>query len=110
MFRRIDERILVAGQIQPEDVERAKAEGVTMIVNNRPNGEEPGQPLAAEIEQAARAAGLDYRFIPIERTIDADQVAALEEAYDEAAGDLLLFCRSGTRSSYLWAAARQRQR
>ena len=110
MFRRVDERTLVAGQIQPEQVESAKAEGVTMIVNNRPDGEEPGQPLAAEIEQAARAAGLDYRFIPIERTIDADQVAALEEAYTQTTGDLLLFCRSGTRSSYLWAAARQRQR
>ncbi len=110
MFRRIDERTLIAGQIRPEDVESAKAEGVTMIVNNRPDGEEPGQPLAAEIEQAARAAGLDYRFIPIERTIDAGQVAAIEQAYEQAAGDLLLFCRSGTRSSYLWAAARRPQR
>lgn len=110
MLRRIDERTLVAGQIQPEDVEIAKAEGVTMIVNNRPDGEEPGQPLGAEIEQAARAAGLDYRFVPIERSIGPDQVAALEEAYAEATGDLLLFCRSGTRSSYLWAAARGPQR
>ena len=110
MLRRLDERTLVAGQIRPEEVEQLKSEGVTMIVNNRPDGEEPGQPFGAEIEQAARAAGLDYRFIPIERTIDADQVAALAEAYERSEGDVLLFCRSGARSSYLWAAAQQRQR
>ncbi len=110
MLRRIDEQTLVAGQILPEDLPGLKARGVAMIVNNRPDGEEPGQPSAAEIEQAAREAGLDYRFIPIERTIDAVQVDALNEAYEQATGDLLLFCRSGARSSYLWAAARQPQR
>ena len=110
MLRRLDERTLVAGQICPEDVERLKGEGVTVIVNNRPDGEEPGQPAAVEIEAAARAGGLDYRFIPIERAITSDQVAALSDVYEQSSGDVLLFCRSGTRSSYLWAAARQRQR
>src|SRR5918997_380263 len=107
MLRRLDERTLATGQIVPEELEQLKADGVTMIVNNRPDGEEPGQPTAAEIEWAARAAGLDYRFIPVAREITEGHVAALQEALQEARGDVLLFCRSGTRSAYLWAAARQ---
>ena len=84
--------------------------GVTMIVNKRPDGEEPGQPSAAEIETAARAAGLAYRNIPVPPGgLSRDLVDAMTEAIDEADGTLLAFCRSGTRSTYLWALARSQQ-
>jgi uncharacterized protein (TIGR01244 family) len=106
MFRRIDERTLVAGQIGADDLQAAKAEGVTMIVNNRPDGEEPGQPPSAEIEAAARAAGIDYRHIPVGSGFSANQVQAMAAALDEAEGAVLAFCRSGTRSTFLWAMAR----
>ena len=55
--RQLDDRVLVSGQIMPADVADLRRHGVTMIVNNRPDGEDPGQPLAADIEQAARSAG-----------------------------------------------------
>jgi hypothetical protein len=55
MFRTLDETMFVAGQIGPEDIGAARALGVTMIVNNRPDGEEPAQPAGATIEEAARA-------------------------------------------------------
>ncbi len=106
MFRRIDERVSVAGQIRSEDVAVAKAEGVTTIVNNRPDGEETGQPTSAEIQQAARAAGLAYRHIPIASGFPAEQVAAMADAIGGAEGKLLAFCKSGTRSTFLWALAR----
>jgi uncharacterized protein (TIGR01244 family) len=106
MFRQIDERTWVAGQIQPEDLLEAKAAGVTMIVNNRPEGEEAGQPPAAEIEAAARAAGLGYRHIPVASGFSASQVAEMAAALEEAEGPVLAFCRSGTRSTFLWALAR----
>lgn len=106
MFRRLDDSILVAGQIRAEDVASAKAEGVTMIVNNRPDGEEPGQPKAAEIEAAAQAAGLGYRHIPVTSGFSAAQVQAMAEALEAAEGRVLAFCRSGTRSTFLWALAR----
>ena len=64
-FSALDAAFLVSPQIQPGDVAAAAAMGVTTIVNNRPDGEEPGQPAGAEIEAAARAAGLAYR--PISR-------------------------------------------
>jgi uncharacterized protein (TIGR01244 family) len=106
MFRRIDERVLVAGQIDATELQAAKAEGVTMIVNNRPDGEEPGQPSSEQMEAAARAAGLEYRHIPIASGFSPDQVQAMSEALESAKGPVLAFCRSGTRSTFLWALAR----
>ena len=108
-MRKIDERTYVSGQVDPADLPAIKGAGVTMIVNNRPDGEEPGQPAAAAIETAARAAGLDYRFIPVASGFSADQVDAMTEALDAAEGPVLAFCRSGTRSTFLWALARTRQ-
>lgn len=104
MFRALSDRVLVADrQIRPDDIEAVVAAGVELVVNNRPDGEEPGQPASAEIERAALAAGLRYRHIPIAGGITPDQVAAMAAALGE--GKLLAFCRSGTRSTALWAMA-----
>ena len=108
-LRRLDPTSLVAGQILPEDLAAVAAEGVTLIVNNRPDGEEPSQPSAAAIEAAARAVGLDYRHIPVAGGFSPDQVAAMAKALAGADGQVLAFCRSGTRSTYLWALARAQQ-
>lgn len=102
----IDEQMLVAGQIQPGDVAAAAALGVTMIVNNRPDGEEPGQPAGAAIDAAARAAGLGYAHLPVAGGIAPGQAEAMAAILDAAEGKVLAFCRSGTRSTYLWALAR----
>jgi uncharacterized protein (TIGR01244 family) len=106
MFRRIDERMLVAGQISPSDVAVAAAAGVTMIVNNRPDGEQPGQPTGAEIEAAAGEHGIKYRSIPVRGGIAPEQVAAMLEALTASEGTVLAYCAAGTRSSWLWAFAR----
>ena len=63
-IRKVTPEFSVAPQIGPEDVPAAKAQGFVKLINNRPDGEVPGQPTSAEMEQAARAAGLDYVFIP----------------------------------------------
>lgn len=109
MIRKLDETTLIGGQIEPGDVAGLKQQGVTMIVNNRPDGEDPGQPLAADIEAAAEAAGIAYRFIPISRGIGPSDVEAMREAIEAADGKLLAFCRSGNRSALAWAVARREQ-
>jgi uncharacterized protein (TIGR01244 family) len=107
MFRALDDTISVFGQIEPEDVAAAKAQGFAMIVNNRPDNEQPGQPTGAEIEAAAKAAGMDYVAIPVDHSGFSEwQVAAMAEALEKAEGPVLAFCRSGTRSTFLWALAR----
>src|SRR5438445_12289998 len=53
MIRQLDDRTLVSGQIAPHEVAGlAGQHGVTVLVNNRPDFEEPGQPLAADVEAA----------------------------------------------------------
>ena len=106
MARQLDDKVLVSGQIHPDEVAALVGEGITMLVNNRPDGEEPGQPLGVEIEEAARAVGLDYRAIPIIRGIGPADAEAMQEAIKSADGKLFAFCRTGTRSSLAWALAK----
>jgi len=108
MFRMLDETILVAGQVSPADIAEAAAQGVTFVINNRPDDEQPGQPASSEIEAAARAAGLGYAAIPITHAgFSMNQVEAMRAALEAAApGKILAFCRSGTRSTLVWALAR----
>lgn len=77
-----------------------------MIINNRPEGESDDQTPGAAIEQAARAAGLDYVAIPITHAgFSEPQVKAMATAIEAARGPVLAYCRSGTRSTLLWALA-----
>lgn len=109
MFRRIDDTILVAPQVSPADLADAAALGVALVVNNRPDQEEAGQPDGRSIEAAARTAGLDYVAIPvIHAGFSHAQVDAMATALKQANGPVLAYCRSGTRSTYLWALARAR--
>lgn len=110
MISQLDERTLVSGQIAPADVAEFQRQGVTMIINNRPDHEDEGQPLSGDIEEAAGQAGVEFRFIPIARGIGPADVDAMRAAMDECGdGKMLAFCRSGTRSTLAWAVARARQ-
>jgi uncharacterized protein (TIGR01244 family) len=110
MIRQLDEHVMVSGQIAPHEVAGLVAQGVTVLVNNRPDGEEPGQPLAGDIEDAAAAAGISYRFVPIIRGIGPADVESMQEALREAeGGKLLAFCRSGTRSALALALAKREE-
>jgi uncharacterized protein (TIGR01244 family) len=110
MIRQLDDRTLVSGQIAPQEVAGLAQQGVTMLVNNRPDGEEAGQPLAGEIEQAAAAAGISYRFVPIIRGIGPADVEEMQKALRETGdGKLLAFCRSGTRSALACALAHREE-
>ncbi len=100
MIRQLGEKVLVSGQVAPDEVSGLAEQGVTVLVNNRPDGEEAGQPLASEIEAAAAAAGISYRFVPIIRGIGPADVEEMQKALRDAeGGKMLAFCRSGTRSA-----------
>ena len=110
MIRQLSDRVMVSGQVQPHEIAGLAAQGVTVLVNNRPDGEEPSQPLAGEIEDAARAAGINYHFVPIIRGIGPADVEEMQKALRESeAGKLLAFCRSGTRSAMALALAKREE-
>lgn len=107
-MRQLDERVFVSEQIAPEDVAGLAAGGISVLVNNRPDGEEPGQPLAADIEAAAERAGVRYHLVPIVRGIGPADVEAMNEAVEAPKdGSVLAFCRSGTRSALTYALAKR---
>ncbi|GAA3998852.1 TIGR01244 family sulfur transferase [Sphingomonas humi] len=109
-FKTLDDKTLISGQISTADVEEARRHGVTMIINNRPDDEDPGQPTSAEIEAAAEAAGIDYRHIPIARGMGPAEVEEMCSALSERGdGKLLAYCRSGMRSTLAWAVACREQ-
>ena len=106
MFIRLTEDFSVAGQISPDDIAAAAAAGFVHIVNNRPDGEAPGQPAGGEMAAAATAAGLGYHAIPVDHQgFQMAQVTEMAGVLESAGGPVLAFCRSGTRSANLWALA-----
>jgi len=110
MIRQLDDKVMVSGQVAPYEVAGLAEQGVTVLVNNRPDGEEPDQPLASEIEDAAAAAGISYKFVPILRGIGPADVEEMQKALREAeGGKMLAFCRSGTRSALAVALAKREE-
>lgn len=103
-IRKINDQISVSGQIAPEDVDTIKQAGFTTIINNRPDGEAPDQPGGDAISAAAQAAGLTYVEIPMGREgVTPEMIAATRAALEDSAGPVFAYCRSGTRSTTLWA-------
>lgn len=109
-FRPIAPDVCVAPQLTPEAMAEAKRAGFRSVVNNRPDFEEgPQQPTNVSIEAAARAAGLEYRFLPVNGMYQSpDEVAAFARLLAELPRPVLLFCRSGARSTRLFIAASSR--
>lgn len=104
-IRQLSAQVSAAPQIDPADLPDLAALGFGMIVNNRPDDEAPGQPSGAEMEEAAHAAGLGYVAIPVDHSgFSAEQVAAMSACL-VSPRRILAYCRSGTRSTMLWALA-----
>lgn len=104
-FRQVTPEFSVAGQIDATDVTRIAALGYKTIINNRPDHEEPGQPSAAEIKAAAEAAGLRFRNLPYAGQAPPGVVGETADLLEQAAGPVLAYCRTGTRSIKAWALA-----
>jgi len=97
--------ILVAGQINAATIKQLKEIGVSTIINNRPDGEEPGQLTAFEAEELARDAGVEYYYLPMAngQPLPESLVEDFRHAVSNAKGNVLAHCRSGMRSSFIWA-------
>ena len=106
-LQRLDAEVSVAPQLGPEAMAEAKAAGFRSVINNRPDFEAgPTQPTNASVEAAARAAGLEYAYLPVAPTVQsADEIARFRELIGAMPKPILAFCRSGTRSGKLWRAA-----
>jgi uncharacterized protein (TIGR01244 family) len=104
---RIASDVCVAGQLDASAMAELARLGFRSVVNNRPDFEGgPEQPTSAQVEAAARAAGLEYRYLPVASGFQSpDEIAAFAKLAAELPRPLLLFCRSGARSARLFQAA-----
>ena len=105
-IRTVTDTFSVAPQLSPVELTTAATLGFSLVINNRPDGESPDQPSAAEMEVAARAQGMDYLHIPVVGGATPDQVQQMTSAIVRAEGKVLAFCRSGTRSITTWCLGR----
>jgi uncharacterized protein (TIGR01244 family) len=100
----------VAGRLDRADIDALAAAGVRTIINNRPDGEDPGQLPAAEARRLAEAHGIAYHHIPITAaTLSRADVDAFAAVLRHAPAPVVAHCRSGTRSALLWALTRLRE-
>ncbi len=106
MFKPLDKTMFVAGQIDSDDLHAAAAQGIKLIINNRPDNEDAGQPEGKELERLTKAMGMRYKAIPVTHAgFSQLQIDEMVIALSRAEGPVLAFCRSGTRSTLLWALA-----
>lgn len=101
--------ICAAPQLTPDAMAEAAAMGFKSVVNNRPDFEHgPDQPTSAEIQAAAEAAGLQYRHLPVAGGYQSpEEIAAFAKLLEDLPRPLLVFCRSGARSTRLFMQAQQ---
>ena len=105
----MSENVGFAGQISPEQMVQVAEQGFKSVINNRPDMEGgPEQPTSAQIEEAARTAGLDYGFQPvIAGQLTEGDVRNFANPHNELPKPVLMFCRTGNRSNNLYQIAKQ---
>ena len=103
----VTSRVAVSEQVGLADVPAIAAAVFKVLINNRPDGEAPGQPTSAEFAAAAAENGLKYVYYPVNgMNFPGPDLPGLAAAFENAEGPVLAFCRSGTRSINLWLATR----
>src|SRR5690554_4990638 len=103
-FKYLTSDLAVASQLSVADVQAAKDAGFNTIINNRPDNEEPGQPDNGQIARAASDLGLDFHYLPVisGQLLDSN-IEDFKQLLPELRRPVLMFCRSGTRCTHLWA-------
>lgn len=103
---KISERYTVASQIEAQELDDIRDAGYRVVICNRPDGEEPGQPAASDIAAACEAAGLAFHHLPFQgANLAPELIDEFRNVIDNADGPVFAYCRSGQRCAYLWQNA-----
>jgi uncharacterized protein (TIGR01244 family) len=99
----LTDTVAASPQIQPQDMASVAAAGFAVVINNRPDGEALEQPSSEELAAAAKAAGLEYHYCPVNAfNYPGDRLEEMAAAFADESRPVFAFCRSGTRSANLW--------
>jgi len=110
-IKKITDKFSVTPQITPDEIDAIKETGFKAIICNRPDGEGPDQPTFEEIETAAKKAGLEVTYVPVQSGMVRDEdVEAFGAALKDLPRPVLGYCRTGTRSATLWSLHEAKKR
>ena len=103
----LSNELSVAPQPLAGDMRAVAEAGFRSIICNRPDGEGVDQPGFTEIERAAEEHGLVARYLPAESgKVTDEQGAAFSALLAELPKPILAYCRTGMRSTTMWALSR----
>lgn len=108
--RPLTDKLSVSPQIQLDELSDFAQQGFRTLICNRPDGEGADQPAHRELAEAAAALGLSLHYLPVSPgQLDAASIAGFGRLLVEAPGPVLAYCRTGTRSTMLWALSQAGQ-
>lgn len=104
-MKKLHDSLFVAGQISADDIAALADAGIKTIINNRPDNEEPGQLLQARASDLAKQHGIDYVYLPMAngQPMSPTLVRDFKQVLDNTQEPVLAHCRSGMRSTFIWA-------
>lgn len=96
-------QVYASGQLFEHDVRLAAKQGVRSIVNNRSDGESMGQPSSADLAAVAEELGVAFVHFPVDpKSLTQQDADAFAKICEELKRPLLIFSRSGARSTRIW--------
>ena len=102
----LTDSLSVAAQIAPQDIPNLAAQGFTVVVCNRPDGEVPGQATMDEIQAACNAADLLFVRYPVDAmNFPGPDIEGLGALFNDPGQSVLAYCRTGTRCANLWVTS-----
>ncbi|MFT6724458.1 MAG: hypothetical protein ACJARN_001323 [Arenicella sp.] len=104
-MKQLHNKLYVGGQINALDFDALKAAGIKTIINNRPDNEEPGQFSSTDANTLANEHGMTYHYLPMAngQPLPPTLVADFKAIIDASDEGVLIHCRSGMRSAFIWA-------
>ena len=108
-IKNLEDQISVSDQICTSDLADLAEAGVKVIINNRPDHEAADQPDFEAIRDAAKPYGIVVVHVPVQSMeISAEHI---KQFIQLLSGNQRVhaYCRTGNRSSNLWAAVRASQ-
>jgi sulfide:quinone oxidoreductase len=98
--------VYVSGQLFEHDFRLAARQGVRSMINNRFDGESIGQPTSADLARVADELGLSYVHFPVDSgSLTPQDVETFSKICRDLERPLVIFCRSGARSTRIWEMA-----
>ena len=103
-IKTLTSNLSISPQVLVFEIQAIAQAGFKAIICNRPDGEGPDQPSFKEIEQAANQYGLEAKYLPAESgKVRDEEGQAFGQLLHALPGPVLAYCRTGMRSTTLWA-------